>query len=268
MQTRAGSRTGRSAGRSLTVTAPRWPASVSASAQPRTRVCTYGPLVHDACALAPRRRNRGPGAEPSGPAMRPHLLPAPLEQGVVDRHDNRLAWGTSSATTSRATARRSSSGLHRARGEEPVRPVMAPAAGKARPGQHPYTVRFPVCARNPQARPQNVRNDGAVNNGADRPAESSATREPVAWRPRASAETRFIDGFVSTADALLSASVPAVSPDHTECHPAPAPPPQAVARTPRSRPGRLTTPAGRCAGDNRPVAQRSSGKPPGLPAAG
>ena len=29
----------------------------------------------------------------------------------------------------------------------------------------PHTVLRPVCARNPQARPQNVRNDGAVNNG-------------------------------------------------------------------------------------------------------
>jgi hypothetical protein len=39
------------------------------------------------------------------------------------------------------------------------------------PASIPHTVRFPVCARNPQARPQNVRNDGAVNNGA-RPASS------------------------------------------------------------------------------------------------
>ena len=30
----------------------------------------------------------------------------------------------------------------------------------------PHTVRLPVWAKNPQARPQNVRNDGAVNNGA------------------------------------------------------------------------------------------------------
>jgi hypothetical protein len=35
----------------------------------------------------------------------------------------------------------------------------------------PHTVRFPGWARNPQARPQNARNDGAVNNGA-RPASS------------------------------------------------------------------------------------------------
>src|SRR5712671_988945 len=31
----------------------------------------------------------------------------------------------------------------------------------------PHTVRFPDCARKPQARAVNVRNDGAVNNGAN-----------------------------------------------------------------------------------------------------
>ena len=30
----------------------------------------------------------------------------------------------------------------------------------------PHTVRFPVCAMNPQASMLNVRNDGAVNSGA------------------------------------------------------------------------------------------------------
>ena len=39
----------------------------------------------------------------------------------------------------------------------------------------PHTVRFPVCARKPQARPQTVRSDGAVNNGAKD--ESNPSRE-------------------------------------------------------------------------------------------
>ena len=41
---------------------------------------------------------------------------------------------------------------------------------RARPGPAcsiPPTVRFPVCARNPQASMVNVRNDGAVNTGAN-----------------------------------------------------------------------------------------------------
>jgi hypothetical protein len=29
----------------------------------------------------------------------------------------------------------------------------------------PHTLRFPAWAKNPQARPQKARNDGAVNNG-------------------------------------------------------------------------------------------------------
>jgi hypothetical protein len=42
----------------------------------------------------------------------------------------------------------------------------------------------------------------AVNNGQGRPAASSATREPVAWHPRASAGTRFTGGFTKAPPML------------------------------------------------------------------
>ena len=46
------------------------------------------------------------------------------------------------------------------------------------PVSMPHTVRFPVCARNPQAMPEKVRNDGAVNRGpktASRPASEAGS---------------------------------------------------------------------------------------------
>ena len=116
-----------------------------------------------------RRPRRGAVVEPR---RCPHLLAAPSEQGVVDR-DGRPAPrpGTSSATTSLATARPSSSGLHRAREKNRCARSWLQQRARPAPASIPHTVRFPGWARNPQARPQNVRNDGAVNNGA-RPASS------------------------------------------------------------------------------------------------
>jgi hypothetical protein len=37
----------------------------------------------------------------------------------------------------------------------------------------PHTVRPPVCAKNPAARPQKVRNDGAVNSGSKQASNAS-----------------------------------------------------------------------------------------------
>ena len=79
--------------------------------------------------------------------------------------------GTSSAATSLATARPRSSALHRAREKNRCARSWLQERARPAPASIPHTVRFPVCARKPQARPQNVRNDGAVNNGA-RPASS------------------------------------------------------------------------------------------------
>ena len=75
--------------------------------------------------------------------------------------------GTSSATTSFATARPRSSALHRARAKNQCARSWLHSRDSPAPVSIPHTVRLPVCARNPQARPQNVRNDGAVNNGAN-----------------------------------------------------------------------------------------------------
>ena len=48
-----------------------------------------------------------------------------------------------------------------------MRPVMRPQPGQARARQHPADRPLPGCARKPQASIVNVRNDGAVNNGAN-----------------------------------------------------------------------------------------------------
>ena len=48
-----------------------------------------------------------------------------------------------------------------------MRPVMRPDPGQAGAVSIPHTVRFPDCARKPQASIANVRNDGAVNRGAN-----------------------------------------------------------------------------------------------------
>ncbi len=71
--------------------------------------------------------------------------------------------GASSATTSLATARPRSSAFQRAREKN----WCARSCGQHRdshaPASIPHTVRRPAWARNPQARPRNVRKDGAVN---------------------------------------------------------------------------------------------------------
>jgi len=74
--------------------------------------------------------------------------------------------GTSSLTTSRATARPRSSGLQRARAKNECARSCGQIADRPAPASMPHTVRFPVCARNPQASIVKVRKDGAVNNEA------------------------------------------------------------------------------------------------------
>ena len=118
----------------------------------------------------------GPGADPSWNHDAAHtFLPRRLNKVSSIATTTGSPASTSSATTSFATARPSSSGLHRAREKNQCARSWLQQRARPAPASIPHTVRFPVCARKPQARPQNVRNDGAVNNGA-RPA-SSAIRD-------------------------------------------------------------------------------------------
>jgi hypothetical protein len=126
--------------------------------------------------LFPKPIFAGPCADPSW--NHPYALSPPPEQGVVDddlhglpvRHqqaDDQLRHACPQVI-------RAPSGA----GEEIVRPVMRPGPRQGLPVSIPHTVRFPDCARKPQASPVNVRNDGAVNSGRTRPAASSATPGP------------------------------------------------------------------------------------------
>ena len=110
----------------------------------------------------------GPGAEPSWNQDAAHTF--------FPRRRNRVSSiatvtgvpaGTSSATTRRATARPRSSALHRARAKNRCARSCGQDRARPAPVSIPHTVRLPACARNPHARPQNVRNDGTVNNGAN-----------------------------------------------------------------------------------------------------
>ncbi len=114
----------------------------------------------------------GPGAEPSWNHDAAHTFLPRLRNKVSSIATvTGSPAGTSSATTSWATARPSWSGFQRAREKNRCARSWLQEPARPAPASIPHTVRFPVCARNPQARPQNVRNDGAVNNGA-RPASS------------------------------------------------------------------------------------------------
>ncbi len=73
--------------------------------------------------------------------------------------------GTSSAITSFAVHSPRSSGFQRAREKKECARSWLHSRDRAAPISIPHTVRFPDCARNPQASAVNVRNDGAVNNG-------------------------------------------------------------------------------------------------------
>ena len=77
------------------------------------------------------------------------------------------AAGTSSATASLAAARPRSSGFQRAREKNQCARSWLHSRASPAPDSIPHTVRFPVCATNPQASMVNVRKDGAVNIGAN-----------------------------------------------------------------------------------------------------
>ena len=90
--------------------------------------------------------------------------------------------GTSRDTTRRATARPRSSGSQRAREKNRCARSWLHNRDRPAPVSMPHTVRLPVWARNPQARPQNVRNDGAVNSElktASSPASEAGTGSVV-----------------------------------------------------------------------------------------
>jgi len=92
---------------------------------------------------------------------------APPEQGVVDCDGDRAARPGPAAPPPAllppGPGHRRCSGHGRRTGA----PGHAARAGTGPPrASMPHTVRRPACVRNPQARPQNVRNDGAVNSGA------------------------------------------------------------------------------------------------------
>ncbi len=74
--------------------------------------------------------------------------------------------GASSSTASLATARPRSWGFQRAREKNQCARSCGHSRASPAPDSMPHTVRFPGWARKPQASMVNVRNDGAVNNGA------------------------------------------------------------------------------------------------------
>ena len=108
----------------------------------------------------------GPGADPSWNQE--------AAQTFLPRRRNKVSSiatttgsraGTSSATTRRATARPRSSAFQRARAKNRCARSCGQIRDRPAPASIPHTVRFPAWDKNPQARPQKVRNDGAVNNG-------------------------------------------------------------------------------------------------------
>src|SRR5712691_3090802 len=139
----------------------------------------------------------GPGADPSWNQE--------AAQTFLPRRRNKVSSiatttgspaGTSSATTRRATARPRSSGFQRARAKNRCARSCGQIRDKPAPASIPHTVRFPAWDKNPQARPQNVRNDGAVNNGpntASRLASEAGTGSVASGS--ISGNPRFISGF-------------------------------------------------------------------------
>ena len=109
----------------------------------------------------------GPAAEPTWNHDAAHtFFPRLVAKVSSIATTNDSPAGTSSFTTSLAAARPRSSALHRARAKNQCARSCGQSRDRPAPVSIPHTVRFPVCVRNPQARPQNVRNDGAVNSGA------------------------------------------------------------------------------------------------------
>ncbi len=105
---------------------------------------------------------RGTVVEPAG---RPHLLPRPVEQGVVDGDEHR---GVVDDQQAHDEAGQCQADLVRAPAggrEEPVRPVVRPHLGQPGATSIPQTVRRPVTASVPATRARNTWNVGAVKHG-------------------------------------------------------------------------------------------------------
>jgi hypothetical protein len=110
----------------------------------------------------------GPGAEPSwNQEAAQTFLPRRLNKVSSMATVTGCPAGTSSVVTSFATARPRSSAFQRAREKNWWARSCGHSGGNPAAASIAHTVRRPAWARNPQARPQNVRNDGAVNNGAN-----------------------------------------------------------------------------------------------------
>ena len=130
----------------------------------------HGSLHHEAAItqLFPQPVFAGPGAEPSwNQDAAQTFLPGRRNRVSSIATVTGCPAGTSSAITSFATARPSSSGFQRAREKNWCARSCGQDRARPAPASIPHTVRPPACARNPQASPQNVRNDGTVNNGAN-----------------------------------------------------------------------------------------------------
>src|SRR5215472_15285442 len=108
----------------------------------------------------------GPGAEPSwNHEAAQTFFPRLLNRVSSTATSTGAPAGTSNDTTSRAAARPRSPASHRAREKNQCARSCGQHRDSPAPDSIPQTVRFPPWARKPQARPVNVRNDGAVNSG-------------------------------------------------------------------------------------------------------
>ncbi len=117
--------------------------------------------------LLPRPVFTGPCTEPSwNHDAAQTFLPRRLNRVSSTATRTGSPSGTSSRTTMRATARPSSSGSQRAPEKNRCARSWLHSRARPAPDSIPHTVRLPGWVRKPQASPQNVRNDGAVNNGA------------------------------------------------------------------------------------------------------
>ena len=152
----------------------------------------------------------GPGAEPSWNHDAAHtFLPRRRNKRVVDRHGHRLPGRAPAAPPPAGRrpgpAHRGSSG----RGRRTSAPGHAARAGdRPAPASIPHTVRLPGLREEPAGQAaERAERRGGEQRREDGQQRSSATREPVAWHPGASAGTRFIERF-RQAPPMLSFSTP------------------------------------------------------------
>ena len=144
-----GRHTGRDSAGSVTI-----PAMTRLFTVPGLVLPTLGPVVEPRRPPRPSCRGGGTGCHRSPPS------PAP----VRDRPAS-LPGGPGKAQIT---------GLPPGAGEEIMRPVVRPVRDRPAPVSIPHTVRRPVCAQNPQASAQNVRNDGAVKHGWNQASSTSS----------------------------------------------------------------------------------------------